>query len=337
MMELIYLIAVIILFIGIIFFSAKIISQRNLKNVISENKKTFWTTIVLPIAVLVIIFIWGMCSERTVVRTVTKSDKPFIYYFLPKNKIKIRLDLKFTNKPEPEILSYNLLLTNEIVPDTQIYFVEYAPDYFSYDKLKFVTDENGLLSSAETTTESRVAAIVSAIVDSTKKIITQNNTESTPSEITALSDSLVVYWDLNENSKSFTKSVAYIDNDKNPAKLEINLKASIPDAGNSGKGDKKDKVNGVLTRSLKKEKYKIEYSQITSDGSQKILDTNETELLVVDANSTITIPIDRVPFAKGKNDLKFKNGILTTHEIDYPSSIEGFLSIPFSVLRGFTP
>lgn len=104
------------------------------------------------------------------------------------------------------------------------------------------------------------------------------------------------------------------------------------------------KISGILTRPLKNIEliinYHTKYINTIPEMIEKVktvrVETAKKEIIditIADPSQLISIPIKRTAFVKRVNNIGIHDGIIISNEINNPSSLEGFISIPINIAK----
>ena len=88
-------------------------------------------------------------------------------------------------------------------------------------------------------------------------------------------------------------------------------------------------IDGILTRPIKNISLEIR-SAVAGVIFNTTLPSN---VVVTDVTKLIVIPVKRTAFVKRVNKIGIQDGIILSNEINKPSSVEGFISIPLDIAK----
>jgi hypothetical protein len=314
---------------------------------------------------LVFIFIIELITGCTVVKTSFSGDKTkaptvsTVFYYLPQSVITIRATAKIeviyksdstlTDSSKPVEIAFST--TSEMIPDTRdLLSVNYKPNILMADDVKFVVSPNGLLETVNITTEDRTPDILSKLSEVPKFFLGTSKSETKGEgliikikEVT--SDFIINASDI-PNKRDSAKKIkwnAIIQNELANSEdfrilaMDFSIYSSdidkpIPELSDLIKDTSSknpNEVSGILTRPLKNIKlnFLIDRQHFSIDEEIKAYST------IADFGRIVTVPIKRTAFVKKVSAIEIKNGVIISHSINKPSSVEGFITIPINILK----
>ncbi|MFY8019750.1 MAG: hypothetical protein ACOVP1_01080 [Bacteroidia bacterium] len=313
--------------------------------------------------ILIIILISGFFSNCATVKT-DFSNKPkkeaTIVYYLPESLIKIKVKTKVavvynsdkTIKDKPYIIEQSFLISTETIAETEnLLSLNYNPNPFMSDEIKYSVNSKGLLESVKAITEDRTPEIISKIAEAPQIVFgvsdnTMMFTDNHPEivKIKEFTSDFIIRASTISNSKKTNNWKILIlnelDSSKLPKVVDAQFSIRTEEASSNEKAislstlvdnccSSNTKVDGILTRPLKNISLKIESNIDTEDSSN----TPTTIIAIADKTKLIVIPIKRTAFVKRTNKLEFQDGFILSNEIVKPSSVEGFVSIPIKIAK----
>lgn len=316
-----------------------------------KNNKLIYVIAGLSITILVT----GLFSTCSVVKTNYSTDPKKIatvYYYLPESILKIKATVKIAvNYTDTTLKSFTVIeqsfaTTTEIIADTKdLLSLNYIPSALMADDIKYLVNSKGLLETVNITTEDRTAEIISKLAEAPKAIVTPliAGGKSTGKSIIKIKEytadfivkasavsktPLPIIWNIvieNELSKEDYK----IGN----ADFEISsqdLKTDTPklsDLINGNALSKTTETEGIFTRPLKN----IELEFKSAKGG--FINQLKQNIVIADNTKLVIIPVNRTAFAKRVNKIGIQDGVILSNEINKPSSVEGFISIPINIAK----
>ena len=308
----------------------------------------------MVIIVLAISWLSGCAVVKTDYSDQSKKNAT-VYYYLPESLIKIKASIKVAvvydannnNKLSQltRVIDQGFETSTEMIADTKnLLSLNYKPNVLMADDIKYAVNAKGLLETVNITTEDRTTAIISKLAEApatvlgiTNKTLNGANTIVRFKEyssdfvvkVSSLSNTpFVVNWNLiivNELGQDDYLNVS--------ADFKITLSnattspPSLSQLVNGNTGSNKTETEGIFTRPLKNIQLKIEP---VSAGLNNTLPIN---IMVADCSKLIVIPVNRTAFVKRVNKIGIQDGIILSNEINKPSSVEGFLSIPIDIAK----
>ncbi len=307
---------------------------------------------------LLILLCLRIHSPTEVVQTDFSSNalkKATVYYYLPETILKIQATAKVVviynaeNKltDSNQIIETHFVIKPEMIGDTsELLALNYKPNIFMSDVIKYAVNAKGLLETVNVTTEDRTTEIISKLPitlnEATKSSSFTNLTETTivkikeyssdfeikVSEIPHLSKpigwNIVVYNELGIDELPKILNASFNISSEDIPKTSPSLSAIINKDSNSNAP-----INGILTRPLKNISIKIDFKGDTNN-SNFCLASN---VMVADVTKLIVVPVNRTDFVKRINNIGIQNGVILNHEITKPSSVEGFFAIPINIAK----
>lgn len=323
----------------------------------NKSKKMEW--IYLIIGAFLIILLLGLFSSCVVVKTNFSGDakkNATVYYYLPESIIKIRATVKIavvydansTLTGSSNIIEESFVITTEMIADTKdLLSLNYKANALMADDIKYAVNSKGLLETVNITTEDRTADIISKLAEAPQVILgTSTVAPKSPNTIvkikefsadfalkasTISSTAQPIKWNIvilnelgvDEQSKAVPADFAI---------SSIEAAATTPTLStliNGNNSSANNEIDGILTRPLKNIALKIE-SAVKGVCFNTTLPSN---VVVADATKLIVIPVNRTAFVKRTNKIGIQDGIILSNEINKPSSVEGFVSIPINVAK----
>lgn len=323
------------------------------------------STLVIILLNLAILLVSG-CS---VVKTKYGSDgfnTGHIYYRLPESKLKIVSNAKvavyYKGKmltASNQVIQQTFQVTLETIADNRsLLILNHKKNILMDDKLNFKINEKGLLETIDVTTEDKTPKIVETIANAPEAILDVKNSpvrSSNDIEVVIKEYSSTFYLKVSEIKDSIKNDwTIKIPNEKGGDNVEPvdasfyvkfrmtekekeaqKVKSEMSDAEKSTADDAKKQANealkaktysGVLTRPII-----TSVLEITPVNNS----TFKTNLIIphVDLTSQFQVPLKRKAFVKSKSDLIFKDGLINSNNLDSPSSVEGFISIPVNIAK----
>lgn len=323
----------------------------------SPCKKNKMEWIYTGIGLMMIVLITGLLSGCAVVKTDYSSQlkkNATVYYYLPESLVKIRASVKVavvynaddsTLNESSKVIEQSFATSTEMIADTKdLLSLNYKPNALMADDIKYVVNAKGLLETVNITTEDRTAAIISKLAEAPGIILsTTTGTAKGANTIvkikeystdfvvkaSALSSTpLVIPWNLiivNELGQD-----EYINVSGDFKLSSADLTASTTTLNQLVNGNTTSTVTeaeGIFTRPIKNIQLKIESATAT------LSNTLPTNIVVADCSKLIVIPVNRTAFVKRVNKIGIQDGVILSNEINKPSSVEGFLSIPIDIAK----
>lgn len=307
-----------------------------------------------------VILLTGFLSSCAVVKTdfssVAKKEAT-VYYYLPESIIKIRATTKIavvynennTLTGSSNVIEESFVITTEMVADTKdLLSLNYKPNALMSDEIKYGVNTKGLLETVNITTEDRTTDIISKLAEAPQIVLgTSTGAQKAPKTIvkikefsadfaikssTISSTAQTIKWNLviiNEQGVDEQPKVLAVDFKISSEGTAINIPKLSDLINGSGSSSISTETEGILTRPLKNISLKIE-SAIPGVSFNTTLPSN---VVIADPTKLIVIPINRTAFVKRTNKVAIQDGIIMSNEINKPSSIEGFVSIPVNVAK----
>lgn len=327
-----------------------------------------WVYIILGL--FLIILIGDLLSGRIVVRTDIASDKKkdaTVFYYLPESIIRIKTTAKvavaYDSGNKIMIGSSNLIeesfaVTTEMIADTgKLLLLSYVPNMFMSDEIKYSVNSKGLLEALNLTTDDRTSNVISRISEAPQIIL---GSSPVPAGGTALksilapqtpatvkikeftSECVIKASDIKVNGKMAEWNLAIINElgvDEPSQTLTAGFCVKLSPCSDSrgeiskliphGSSLKAGGIKGILTRSIMN-------IGLTIEPEQKNVSNNSLSPLIIaiaNISDVVVIPVKRRAFAKRVNKIVLQDGIVLSNEINSPSSVEGFISIPVDILK----
>lgn len=329
-------------------------------------EKTFIIVcVILGTLLIIICLIRFFKLHSAVIKTDFAPDAvkmAMLYYYLPETVLKIKTTVKVEVHYDSEnnkivapskIIERHFEITKEIIADTkEPLMLNYCPNMFMSDNIKYGVNEKGLLENVSITTEDRSSDIISKLtavpqkmlskvvesgetgtqggsVDLKRDLLAEPGTFTKIKEFTA--EFVVKAWSLAEKIEWQIQIENEFDNSNYEvfnAGFNINSSdiretaPSLQDLVNKVcPGSNTTSVKGILTHPLKTIELKF------------ATDTKLGFFTVVDKSKLIIVPVKRAAFVKQVNNIGIQNGLLLSNEIVRPSSMEGLISIPINILK----
>lgn len=311
----------------------------------------------LSIAVFVVfaIALSGMLSGcGSIVKTSYKKTnfrKATVYYYLPESIIKIHVTAKVLvryRNADKAIISSDVteqlfVVTTESIAETEeLLALNYNPNAFAADEIKYGVNAKGLLETVEITAEDRTAQIIEKLSEAPQAILTGSipvragDVTDVVKEFSAdfnfkasalTTVSTMVPWGitiLNElgGANAGTANADFsVTSDKMAAAAPPSVATLV---GNNGKNEE---ISGLLTRPLRN--LTLTFKATINNQNAEV----SANVAVADVEKLINIPVTRAAFAKKVNKISVRDGIVVSNEINKPSSVEGFVSIPVNIAK----
>lgn len=312
----------------------------------TDFKLEFWLE--LALILFLVTSLLSLFSGCKVIRTtkIQSDEKYTLVYRLPETMLNVTAKAKVKVGFSGGRINETILAerTFEITPETfgsdQTYGVKYLSNWLSADNLKLEVNSLGLLSKAEVTTEDKTATIVeNTIKGITDILILKSEKSGMPSDsfttieftktfkcpVSDLKPSTNIEWWLvviNDKDLADTKRI--------DASFTLNDEKTV-EVIKTNTITKSDTFYGLLTHPMRNLKLGIQYNNVIKDTELPV--TDYMYLNVFDNAHTIVVPFTRAPFVKNVSKVAFENGTAKSNEIDRPSSLEGFVSIPINVAK----
>lgn len=320
-----------------------------------NHNKMEW--IYLTVGLLTVVLLSGLLSSCAVVKTdysnATKKEAT-VYYYLPESIIKIRATAKvavvyddakkFTGSNK--VIEQNFTVTSEMIADTgNLLSLNYKSNCLSADDIQYGVNSKGLLETVNITTEDRTADIISKLAEAPQVILGSStntlraaNTSVTIKEFSA--DFVLKASDLSTTAKVINWNIIILNElgvnepaQSVPADFSVTSGAgplaATPLSKLIGGPANATEVDGILTRPIKNISLVIQSAVAHTDLSTPL----PINVVVADASKLIVIPVKRTPFVKRVNKIGLQDGLIVSNEINNPSSVEGFVSIPVNVAK----
>jgi hypothetical protein len=289
-------------------------------------------------------------------KTDAKKNEATCYYYLPTSILKVITKAKVAvykgldEKEFARLTEQSFTVTSETVADTgNLYLLNYKGYAFTKDDITFNINEKGLLSEVKVEAEDLTADIVKTIAEASKTILspaalkkmkapvqwveTREYTKEVCippeklGELISWTISVILKSGIEEVEAGFTLHDVSLSNttDTNTDKNNNVSSSNPPDS----KADNNllEYPNRILSRPVKNMTVKIE------PVSGEFKKDNYVNLTIVDKERVIYLPVTRSAFVKRNHKLTLTDGILSSHQIIKPSSLEGFLSIPIDIAK----
>lgn len=269
------------------------------------------------------------------------------------------------------IVSQTFTVSSEMITDTKnLLMLNYTTNPLTADEVKFQVNSKGLLEVVNVSTDDRTAEIISKLTQAPQIILTGGTLEKGIKTKTvikefsadfALKASLLasggssgqdIDWNL-----TFTNDLDAQKGTGEPLDAGFNLKlnnqddissltpktigevihqnsqiasSNQPQSGNANQanGSASSDLKGILTRPLHNAELLI-----TAKANNLSNNDLPVNVPVADLSRIVNIPITRTAFVKKINNLTIKDGIVLSNEINKPSSVEGFVSIPINLAK----
>lgn len=306
---------------------------------------------------MLLLLLAGIFPGCTVVKTNYSNDSKkdaTVYYYLPESLIKIKSLVKMAvvyNEDDSSlngstrIIEQSFTTTTEMIADTRdLLTLNYKPNVLMSDEIKYAVNSKGLLETVNITTDDRTSDIIAKLAEAPQTVLGISTGQSKADGIiikikeysadfvikasTISSSATVVNWNIiivNELGKDdfLTISGDFIITSPDAVITPQTVSQII----NGTVANPPTETNGILTRPIKNMQFTI---QSKSNSLSKALPVN---VVVADISKLITIPVNRTAFVKRTNKIGIADGIILSNEINKPSSVEGFVSIPINVAK----
>ena len=318
--------------------------------------------IFIIIVVFLIILLLGIFSGDVVVKTNFSSDHKkdaTVFYYLPESLIKIKATVKVAiiynaNKSltdQSKIIEQTFVVDTEIIADTEnLLSLNYIPNPLMSDDIKYGVNVRGLLETVNITTEDKTAAIISKIMEAPKLILTAPDAADVDivpvvKNIVKIKDFIADFVVKASSISSHPETINWnllllneLGIDENPKNLSADFSITTtnvvkhPELSYLITGDKNStnkETDGILTRPTKYISM-ILSTTLSEQSGNKPLPVN---ISVADVDKLIVIPVKRTPFVKRVNKIGITDGIIISNEINNPSSVEGFITVPINIAK----
>ncbi|HMG13924.1 MAG TPA: hypothetical protein VK590_00685 [Saprospiraceae bacterium] len=318
-----------------------------------NQKKMEW--IYLFTGLFIAFLICGLFSSCAVVKTdfsnVAKKEAT-VYYYLPESIIKIRATAKVaivynadnTLTGSSNIVEESFVITSEMIADTKdLLSLNYKPNALMADDIKYSVNSKGLLETVNITTEDRTADIISKLAEAPQIILgTSTGAAKAANTIVKIkeytSDFAIKVSEISSTAKTIKWNLVIINElgvDEQPKGIPANFEVSSVNTPSTSPSlsalinNSSSEINGILTRPIKNISLEIK-SAVPGISFNNTLPSN---VVVADVTKLIVIPVKRTPFVKRVNKIGIQDGIILSNEINKPSSVEGFVSIPINIAK----
>jgi hypothetical protein len=321
-----------------------------------NNRKMEWIYVI--IGLIVVLLISGLFSSCVVVKTNYSTDakkEATVYYYLPESMIKIKATAKVaivynadsSLTGSSNIIEESFVITSEMIADTKdLLSLNYNPNALMADEIKYAVNAKGLLETINISTDDRTAEIISKLAEAPKIILGSstgaNKAPNTIVKIKEYTANFAIKASAISNVAQVIKWNIVIVNelgvDEQPKAVPADFTISSTDTSTTnqslstlinGSNSSSNEIEGILTRPLKNCSLKIE-SAVIGVGLNTTLPTN---VVVADVTKLIVIPVKRTAFVKRVNKIGIQDGVILSNEINKPSSVEGFVSIPVNIAK----
>lgn len=318
-----------------------------------------WIYLILGLFFILLVsgLLFGACSVVKTDFSPNAVKEATVYYYLPESIVKIKATAKvavFYNKQDSSLTESNRILeetftvTSEQVADTRdLLSLNYRANALAADDIKYSVNSKGLLETVNIITEDRLANVILQLSQAPQVIF------SVPSAVTKAADLIVKMKEYTsdfvlKSSDITTTPITLTWNlivqnefgvNEQPKTISADFKVSSkdlqtnpPEISKLINGDKLppvQEIDGILTRPLKNVSIKFE-SAIQSNGFNTCMPIN---LAIADISKLIIIPVKRSAFVKRTNNIVFQDGLVLKNEINKPSSVEGFVTIPVNIAK----
>lgn len=307
------------------------------------------------LAVLLFVLLTGIFSSCAVVKTNFSEDAKkdaTVYYYLPESIIKIHSVVKVaviynsdsTLNGSSRVIEQSFTTTSEMIADTkELLALNYKPNALMADEIKLAVNAKGLLETVNITTEDRTPEIIATLAAAPQTILGINSGQAKAADIIIKIKEYTTDFALKASDISTTKKLIgwnlivlneLGENDflNIAADFEINTVEAAPAPKTVSElmnnNDKSvSETNGILTRPIKNLQLNIESKISTLSKALPVT------IQVADAGKLLNIPVNRTAFVKRINKIGFSDGMLISNEINKPSSVEGFVSIPINIAK----
>lgn len=314
--------------------------------------------IYLFVGLSIVLLISGLFSSCTVVKTNysnVANKEATVYYYLPESIIKIRATAKVavvynadsTLTGSSNLIEQSFVITTEMIADTKdLLSLNYKPNALMADDIKYAVNAKGLLETVNITTEDRTADIISKLAESPQVILgASTDTNKAAGNIVKIkefvSDFAIKASTISGTSQTVKWNLVILNElgiDDQPKAVPADFVLSSPDVQTTPpvlstlinvSGSKNTEIEGILTRPIKNISLEIK-SAISGINFNSTLPSN---VVVADVTKLIVIPVKRTAFVKRVNKIGIQDGIVLSNEINKPSSVEGFVSIPINIAK----
>jgi len=309
------------------------------------------------------LLISGLFSSCAVVKTNFSSaakKEATVYYYLPESIIKIRAAAKVAVVYNADsilanstnIIEESFVITTEIIADTKdLLSLNYKPNALMADDIKYGVNAKGLLETVNITTEDRIADIIAKLGEAPKIILGKPTGRKTldarpVNQIVKIkeftSDFAIKASAISSKARTIEWNLVILNElgvDEQPKIVQADFTLSSADIPappkslreliNNDTTSKNTEIDGILTRPIKNISLTIK-SAVNEAGFNSTLPSN---VVVADVTKLIVIPVNRTAFVKRTNKIGIQDGIILSNEINKPSSVEGFISIPINIAK----
>lgn len=323
----------------------------------TKNKnKMEW--IYLFVGLSIVVLVSGLISSCTVVKTNYSSDakkEATVYYYLPESIIKIKATTKVavvynadsTLTGSSNIIEESFVITSEIIADTKnLLSLNYNPNALMADDIKYAVNSKGLLETVNITTEDRTADIISKLAEAPQVILgTSTGEKKAVNTIVKIkeftSDFTIKASAISSSAQTIKWNLVILNElgvEEQPKSVPADFSVSSTDAASTpptlstlinGGSSTNTEIDGILTRPIKNISLEIR-SAVAGVIFNTTLPSN---VVVTDVTKLIVIPVKRTAFVKRVNKIGIQDGIILSNEINKPSSVEGFISIPLDIAK----
>ncbi|MFZ1528060.1 MAG: hypothetical protein WAT19_04870 [Ferruginibacter sp.] len=308
--------------------------------------------------IILLILLLGILQGCAVVKTdysAAARKNATVYYYLPETVVKIKAVAKVAvvyNADSSLTGSSNLIeesftISTEMIADTKdLLTLNYSPNAMMADEIKYAVNSKGLLETVNISTDDRTAEIFSKLAEAPQIVLgTSTGANKAPNTIVKIKeyngDFAIKASEIAAGIKTIKWNLVIINEmgvDEQPRLLSADFTVSTPNAPATlpgvvalinDNGTTNSEINGILTRPLKNIELHINSALpgINFNNSQPHYVT------IADAAKLIVIPVNRTAFVKRTNKIAIQDGLIMSNEINKPSSVEGFVSIPVNVAK----
>ncbi|GHU59987.1 hypothetical protein FACS189411_17330 [Bacteroidia bacterium] len=278
-----------------------------------------------------------------------------VYYYLPESIIKIRATAKVavvynadsTLTGSSNIIEQSFAITSEMIADTKdLLSLNYKQNALMADDIKYAVNSKGLLETVNITTEDRTADIISKLAEAPQVILgTSTGVNKAAGTIVKIkefvSDFALKASTISSTAQTIKWNLVILNElgvDEQPKALPADFALSSADVSTTpqtlsalinGSSTTNTELDGILTRPIKNISLKIE-SAVAGISFNTTLPSN---VVVADVSKLVVIPVKRTAFVKRVNKIGIQDGVILSNEINKPSSVEGFVSIPINIAK----
>ena len=314
--------------------------------------ETFFIVLGITLGIFILIYIIAIfvagqtiLQSRIIRSTDVNGNQADHYYYLPKHSMTINATALVGLARDPStqkikasrLIQLTLEPQTSIVPDTsQLIALNYKGHWFFSDEVKVTTSSASLIENISSIAEDKIGQIVSQFTGAGKSLLDNIKLEGfavdeehrvgEPTETIefkrqfTISDDDLQKGDFTVSWKIYVKGE--YEKEIEPVNADFSMKTPnvFPPLTTQ-----KVSFEGILTRPLINQTWKIQPKKDLTSSSFKCLVPNPSVLLVV--------PVRRSYFAKRQQMPKFSNGMLVENYINKPAEAEGLASIPINIAK----